>query len=72
MKTNGFRITSAVFVFFIGYTAIATSNNLEDAGFDERFIAFSSAVTPWVIAATVVLVAGEIIKEMRDGKDRSS
>lgn len=62
-----FRNTSYVLAVFVIVSAFAASSNVGDgASWDERFLAFSSAVAPWIVSATIVWAAGEIIKAINE------
>lgn len=66
MNERGFQISSYVLAAFILIAMFASSASLPDgASWDERFLAFSTAAGPWVVAGSVVWAAGEIIKAMR-------
>ena len=67
MSHNVFRNTSYLLAVFVGVSAFAASSNVSDgASWDDRFLAFSSAVTPWMVSATIVWAAGEIIKAINE------
>ena len=70
MSTKVFRSTSYVASAFVVIAIIAGINTVPDgAGWDERFVAMSAAVAPWIVVATIVWAAGEIIEAIR--QDRS-
>lgn len=66
MNERGFQITSYVLAAFVLIAMFASSASVPDgASWDERFLAFSSAAGPWIVAGAVVWAAGEIIKASR-------
>jgi hypothetical protein len=65
-----FRNTTYVAMVFIVMTCIAASNTVPDgADWDVKFIAFSSAVTPWMVTAMIVWAAGVIVEAINRGRD---
>jgi len=70
VSSKVFRNTTYVAMVFIAMTGIATSNTVPDgAGWDVRFMAFSSAVTPWMVTAMLVWATGVIVEAINRGRD---
>ena len=70
MPSKVFRNTTYVAMVFIVMTGIAASNTVPDgADWDVKFIAFSSAVTPWMVTAMIVWAAGVIVEAINRGRD---
>jgi len=66
MTSKVFRNTSYVFLVLILIAAFAAESSVgDDAGFADRFLAYSPAVNPWIISAVIVWAAGEIIGAIR-------
>jgi hypothetical protein len=64
-----FRNTSYVLIAVMGVAVFATNSIIgDDAGWADRFVAYTAAVNPWMISATIVWAAGEIIKAMSGGE----
>lgn len=60
---RAFRITSYVLIAFMVIALFAATDSVgDDAGWADRFVAYSAAVNPWLISATIVWAAGEIVK----------
>jgi hypothetical protein len=64
-----FRNTSYVLIAVMVVAVFAANSIIgDDAGWADRFVAYTAAVNPWMISATIVWAAGEIIKAMSGGE----
>jgi hypothetical protein len=65
-----FRTSTYVLVAVMVIASIAAENSVPDgAEWSDRFLAYSSAVAPWLVSAMIVWAAGEIVKAIRSGDD---
>jgi hypothetical protein len=60
---KAFRNTSIALIAIMVVAVLAANSSVgDDAGWADRFLAYTAAVNPWMISATIVWAAGEIIK----------
>lgn len=61
-----FRNSTYGLMAFMVIAFIASENSMPDgAEWSDRFLAYSSAVAPWLVSAVIVWAAGEIVKALR-------
>ena len=61
-----FRNSSYVLMVLMLIALFASENSVPDgAEWSDRFLAYSSAVAPWLVSSAIVWAAGEIVKAVR-------